>query len=151
MKAKTAMTRDIVCLNPEDSIASAYQLMTKWGIRHIPIIEDTTIIGILSDRDILVRSHLGEFGLSVPDIPVADAMTENPITCSPETPVATMVDLMLEHKIDSLPIVNHQGMLVGLVTSSDLLEVLRVQDQEYYCSTIPLTFTLRQGAARLSG
>jgi predicted transcriptional regulator len=67
-------------------------------------------------------------------------MTPAPITCLPNTPVGQVAELMLAHKIDSVPVVDGGGVLVGLVTSSDLLALLVERDQ---AQVLPFAFRLR--------
>lgn len=140
MKAKDAMTRNVVCINPEDSISEAYSLMNEWGIRHLPVVEDENLVGIISDRDVLTHSTPAPTGLDIPSITVAEVMTTDPITCKATTTIAAVGEAMLEHKIDSLPVVNGDGTLVGLVTSSDLIELLVAKEYVPYNRPIPFRF-----------
>ena len=151
MKAITAMTVNVVCIAPRETLRGAYEIMTEWGIRHLPVMEGKKLVGILSDRDILIRSSLENGVIHVPESAVSGAMTPQPMTCGPSTSVAHMVDLMLEHKIDSLPILDEDGILVGLVTSADLLEMLREREQLSGHRAIPFKFQIQQGAARATG
>jgi len=124
MRTEKAMTRDVVCISPEDSIADAYEIMTEWEIRHLPVLEGGILVGILSDRDALIYASKGTGNqLRFEDVTVADAMTPNPIKCRRNTEISTLCELMLRHKIDSMPIVEDHE-LVGLVTSSDLIQLL---------------------------
>ena len=70
----------------------------------------------------------------------AEAMTMAPITCSPATPVARVAALMIEHKIDSMPVLSEDGKLIGLVTSSDLLGLLIDQPE---VNRLPFDFQVR--------
>lgn len=130
MKVSNAMTRDVVCVTPDRSLADAYDLMTEWTIRHLPVIEGDSLVGILSDRDVLLASERGVHGVDVPDIQVAEVMTRDPITCRRSTPIGEVSIIMLENKIDCLPVVDAEGSLVGLVTSSDLISLLQRREDE---------------------
>jgi len=124
MRTEKAMTRDVVCIGPEDSIADAYEIMTEWEIRHLPVLDRGKLVGILSDRDALIHAvKVEEDQLKFEGVSVADAMTINPIKCRRNTEISTLCELMIRHKIDSIPIVEDDE-LVGLVTSTDLLQVL---------------------------
>jgi acetoin utilization protein AcuB len=116
MKTSQAMTRDVVVVSPAVGVRAARRLMERMNIRHLPVVDDGKLIGIVSDRDLL------KYG---PDEPgtCGQVMTSPPITCAPDTPVSQLATMMLEHKIDSIPVVQN-GRLTGLVTSSDLLELL---------------------------
>lgn len=125
MKASAAMTRNVVCVEPSDSLQDAYEIMFEWEIRHLPVLDGQRLVGILSDRDILIHaSPNGDGGLEVEPLTVGEVMTSDPITCRATTSVTIISETMLRHKIDSLPVVDEGHHLVGLVTSSDLLELL---------------------------
>jgi CBS domain-containing protein len=115
------MTRDVVVVPPELDLAVARTLMERRRIRHLPVVEDGRLVGILSDRDLL--QYEGS-SLAAAEMAGAAAMTPAPITCFITTTVSRVAQMMLEHKIDSVPVVDPTGHLVGLVTSSDLLQLL---------------------------
>lgn len=142
MRASAAMTRNVVCIDPNDSISDAHQVMTEWEIRHLPVLHNGRLVGILSDRDVLLRSRATEEGLDIDDVPVEDAMTPHPITCMPATSIAEIGRAMTSHKIDSVPVVDEDGELVGLVTSTDLLELLCAKEESLAARTIPYSFAV---------
>jgi CBS domain-containing protein len=129
------MTREVVVVSPSVTVAAASRMMERRHIRHLPVVTDGRVIGILSDRDILRSAAGGE-----PDTTCGVAMTPAPITCRTNTPVGRVAELMLTHKIDSIPVVDDVGALVGLVTSSDLLSLLVDRDQ---AQMLPFDFRLR--------
>lgn len=130
MKAKSAMTRNVVCVSPKDSLADAYEIMVEWEIRHLPVLAGNALVGILSDRDVILRATHSEKGIVVPPISVEEAMTPRPLTFAISTEVAHLASTMIEHRIDSIPVVDESGALAGLVTSSDLLQLLAEEPDE---------------------
>lgn len=130
MKAKSAMTRNVVCISPKDSLSDAYEIMVEWEIRHLPVLAGDALVGILSDRDVILKAEQSEKGIVVPHIPVEEAMTPKPLTCGLFTDVAHLAATMVEHRIDSIPVVDESGALAGLVTSSDLLQLLAEEQEE---------------------
>lgn len=123
--AESTMTREVVFVPPEVSLQQAWTILQRRNIRHLPIVAAGELLGILSDRDILLHAHLRADGeIVVPEIPVALAMTANPVTCERTTPISEIVRLFVERKIDSMPVVDRRKTLVGLVTSTDLLLLL---------------------------
>ncbi len=147
MKAAGAMTRQVICIKPTDPLNAAHALMNEWGIRHLPVLEHGRLVGILSDRDVLMRAaadpaHGPGGALRVPAVEVAQAMTTHPITCRPASSVSYVAGLMVEYKIDSVPVTDAEGRLVGLVTSTDLLQLLRDRGEEAH-QIIPFEFHLR--------
>jgi acetoin utilization protein AcuB len=142
MKASRVMTVDVTSITPETRLPRALEIMKQLRVRHLPVVAQGRLVGILSDRDLLSRGTRKEDGtLTVPDQPAGLAMTVNPISCRPGTPVSKLAALMLENRIDSLPIIGLENQLVGLVTSSDLLELLR--EPEQVSDVLPFNFQLR--------
>jgi CBS domain-containing protein len=121
MNTAAAMTRDVVVVTRETNLAVAHRIMERRRIRHLPVVEQGRLVGILSDRDLLQYEGSTLEGSTVP---VGTAMTPAPMTCFITTSVSRVAQMMLEHKIDSVPVVDPAGALVGLVTSSDLLHLL---------------------------
>jgi acetoin utilization protein AcuB len=137
------MTRDVVVIGPQFPIAAAFGLMQERRIRHLPVVCGGRILGIVSDRDVLARSTVDPDGTVVPPRdPVAVAMTPAPITCSPDAQVSDLARIMVERKIDAVPVVNKAGSLVGLVTSSDLLFLLI---DVAPAQVLPFDFRMHQG------
>ncbi|MDY7230375.1 CBS domain-containing protein [Hyalangium rubrum] len=129
MKASRIMTINVTCITPETPLPRAQALMKQLRVRHLPVVTQGVLCGILSDRDLLSRGSLLEGTFVLPDISTSQAMTLRPITCRAGTPVSQLAALMLEHRIDSLPIVNAFNELVGLVTSTDLMSLLLEPEQ----------------------
>jgi CBS domain-containing protein len=140
MRTAAAMTRDVVVVPPELDLGAARKIMQRRHIRHLPVVKDGRLVGILSDRDLLQYSSVL---LDDPETPVRAAMTPAPITCLITTTVSRVAQLMLDHKIDSVPVVDPSGLLVGLVTSSDLLHLL-VESAEVQALPFHFRLTLRE-------
>ena len=126
MRASNTMTRNVLVVPPELSLTQAWRIMTSRDIRHLPVVRAGALIGMLSDRDVMTRSTMGDDGvLTVPEgVLVAEAMTPAPLTtCERECDVRELARIMIGQKIDAIPVV-HGMRLVGLVTSTDLLGLL---------------------------
>ena len=130
MKVARTMTREVVCVSPSHSLTNAYGLMTEWGIRHLPVVDGRRLVGILSDRDLLLSGMRTVSGVAFPPQAVGEVMTPRPMTCRRGTTIGEAAAMMLDHKIDSLPVVDLDGDLVGLLTTSDLLGLLRERDAD---------------------
>lgn len=120
------MTRDVLIVPPELTLATAWRVMTREHIRHLPVVRAGALVGMLSDRDVLARGAIAKDGsLHVePHILVEHAMTTTPLeTCDASADVGALVRTMTAKKIDAIPVV--KGLrLVGLVTTIDLLTLL---------------------------
>jgi acetoin utilization protein AcuB len=135
MKIAHAMTREVLVVVPEMKLSAVEQIMARRRIRHVPVVRGGHLVGILSDRDVLRYEGLDDL-----EVTAGAAMTPAPVTCGPEASVSRVAQLMLQHKIDSIPVVDAIGALLGLVTSSDLL-VLLVDRAE--AEQLPFDYQLR--------
>jgi acetoin utilization protein AcuB len=132
------MTRKLVTLSPEASVAEALTLCRERRIRHIPILEEGRLVGIVSDRDLRDASPaLGdaERASALQEIRVGDVMTREVSTADPQDSIENVAQEMYELKIGSLPVVAEgpvvdEGLavaeeeLLGIVTSSDVMRAL---------------------------
>lgn len=120
------MTREVIVVPPELPLAHAWEIMQRRRIRHLPVTSGGTLLGILSDRDVLLHAqpHPETSTPLVPDMPVAVAMTPSPATCERTTTIKDIVRVMVERKIDSVIVVDAAGSLIGLVTSTDVMQLL---------------------------
>lgn len=131
MKTTAVMTRDVAVVSPTVSVGGATHMMDRLKVRHLPVVEGRRLVGILSDRDLLKHGS---------GVACEAAMTVAPVTCSPDSSVGRVAQLMLEYRIDSIPIVSASGTLAGLVTSTDLLGLLVDREQ---AQILPFAFRLR--------
>jgi acetoin utilization protein AcuB len=120
------MTRTLVTLSLEASVGEALTLCQERRIRHIPILEEGRLVGIVSDRDLRDASPaLGdpERTRTLEEIRVGEVMTHEVITIDPRDFVENAAQEMYELKIESLPVVAEEELL-GIVTSSDMMRAL---------------------------
>lgn len=122
------MTPTPYTCTPDASLADAWEIMAQHGIRRLPVIDRGRLVGIVSYGDLREAAPSSIAGLSLFEVSyfwarlsVRDAMTPDPITVTPETPVREAAQIMLDHKIGGLPVVDAQGRLVGIFTESDIL------------------------------
>jgi CBS domain-containing protein len=117
MKVKEIMTKDVATLNPDDTVVRAAQLMKQYNIGSIPVCRDEHVIGVITDRDIALRSVAsGENGRNQT---VREVMSSNPVLINSETDVHDAVRIMSERQVRRLPVVENNN-LVGIVALGDL-------------------------------
>ena len=128
------MTHDVITIASDNTLPEAYQLMKENGIRRLPVIEDSRLVGIITWGDVrqASTSDLGPFRRFELDyllsrLPVSEIMTRNPITVQPNTTIAHAAQIMMEHKIGGLPVVDFDK-LAGIITEQDVFRML-VLDQ----------------------
>lgn len=114
------MTPDPVCITSAIPVSEAHGIMSDRGFRHLPVVDDKRLVGVLSTTDI------GRLALDVPELMarrVADVMTPNPQTIESSAPIEVAAATLAMRKINCLPVVRN-GELVGIVTTYDLLDAL---------------------------
>lgn len=120
-----AMSKDLVTISAYRPISDARDLMEERNIRHLPVTDkDGLVIGILSDRDVnRAMSPVGPGFLG--GKLVSDFMSWPAITVDEETALADVAEGMLDEKVSSFLVTRAGREVVGIVTSDDLLKVLR--------------------------
>jgi CBS domain-containing protein len=127
------MTSNPVTVTPEASVAEVWDLMRERDIRHVPVVDGGTVVGMVSDRDLasfdLGRVLTSEGADAVRRelaMPVANLMSADVIAVEPETDIAEVIDALLEHRIGALPVVRAEtGELIGIVSYVDVLHAVR--------------------------
>jgi len=123
LRVRDFMTRDVITLGPEASAAEAWALCRDNGIRHLPIVEEGRLVGVVSDRDLRdVRGGDRESD-SMRWVRVGEVMTRELVTIHPLDTIEHAAREIYDRKIGSLPVVA-DGELVGIITSSDMMRTL---------------------------
>lgn len=116
MKIKDIMTKDIARLRSDDTIERAARLMKQYNVGSIPVCTDDKIIGIITDRDIAVRSVAPG---QVSNQRVSDIMSTNLAVGNPDMDLSDAASIMSDRQIRRLPIVENNS-LVGIVSLGDI-------------------------------
>jgi CBS domain-containing protein len=121
------MTSEVISVSPEQPLRDAINLLRMHRIRHLPIVNDSVLVGILTDRDIkrATPSLLSGVGQSEYDrvfdgTQVGQVMTRDPLTVTPRTTLVSALETLVHRKIGALPVVEEER-LVGIVTEHDFL------------------------------
>jgi acetoin utilization protein AcuB len=119
MRVAEVMTQGVQTVRPTMPAVAAWDLMRRKGIHHLVVTAGSDVVGVLSDRDAGGRNGASIRARSS----VADLMTTDVVTIEPTAPVRKVANLMRGRTIGCIP-VNDGKRLVGIVTVSDLLELL---------------------------
>jgi CBS domain-containing protein len=138
MAARDLMTANPVTTTPEANLAEVWDLMRELEIRHVPVVQRGTLVGMLSDRDLghldmaRVLAVEGAEGLRQEfAMPIVNVMSSDVICVEPETELADVVELLLEHKVGALPVVwPDTREVIGIVSYIDVLRALRDRLEE---------------------
>ncbi|MEW5937961.1 MAG: CBS domain-containing protein [Candidatus Thermoplasmatota archaeon] len=151
MKVRELMTKEVIALSPEDEVNRAIELFAKHHISGCPVIEDSAVVGILSETDIMkalkavmqpmrlvypslslvsvafVEEETGKEVMaalkSVASSKVSALMRKNVITIDPESTIEDAIKLMSRADINRIPVVK-DGVLVGIITRFDVIKGL---------------------------
>jgi CBS domain-containing protein len=111
------MTTDVDRVAPSSKITDAAKQMRDLNIGSLPVVDRQEVVGIITDRDIAVRATAD--GVNPDEVLVKEVMTANPVTISPDQKVSEAADLMAQHQIRRLPVVEN-GKLVGILSLGDV-------------------------------
>jgi len=117
------MTGKVVTLSPHHTFDDAANLMTDRHFRHCVVVDNyRKPVGVISDRDIfrVLARNPNSRSKSLEQI-----MTRNPITVKRDTPIIDVVSKLIAKRINCLPVVEKDGTVCGIVTSTDLLKSYR--------------------------
>jgi acetoin utilization protein AcuB len=127
MLVQDVMQRIVTTVTPETALPEAIKLASQRGIRHLPVVDGTEVVGIVSDRDLKRAMASSATSLEVHELrylldrlKVAEIMTRGVITIGPTFPLEQAARLMVQEKIGAVPVVD-EGRLVGIVTETDVL------------------------------
>ena len=148
MDASAIMTRSVVSVAPETPVSEVVKAMLENRISAVPVLDDGTLVGIISEGDLLRRAEAGterrrsrwmELGLSNPSLAAdyvkqhgrkaKDVMTREVITVGPETPIAEIANLLESRHVKRVPVLL-DGKLVGIVSRANLIQALASSGKE---------------------
>ncbi|MBI1744385.1 CBS domain-containing protein [Candidatus Acetothermia bacterium] len=143
MKVREIMTRDLTSVDPDTTVRELIYILDKSGLSSVPAVdEDGRVLGIVSERDIIEGAVPGYFELlhgssflpavdqfseklkEIENDPVSLYMTRNATKIDEDDDDLAVADLMLHKNLKMLPVVNKDGLLVGMLRRIDLLKDL---------------------------
>ena len=112
-KSESGMILDPVTIAPDQTIRDAHELMARYRISGIPVTKNKKLVGILTNRDLRFETRM--------DLKVSQVMKRDKLVTAPEgTSLEKAREILHEHRIEKLPVVNKQGDLKGLITIKDI-------------------------------
>lgn len=128
MFVKLRMTAHPFTVTPETTLPEAVALMEAKGVRHLPVVNEGRVVGVLAPGDIAAAGpsrattfSAGEINYLLAKLKVAKVMTRDPVTISPDALLEEAAVLMRDHKVEMLPVVDGTR-LVGVITESAILD-----------------------------
>ncbi len=135
MKVRDVMTRDPITVEAETAMGHVKALMKEASIRHVPVVDDKGLLGVVSDRDLsFIHGIPGVFeGVKPEDV---EAVMEAPVkrvmksrflverdveTVQPDTMLKKAIDRLLVNKVGTMPVVDEDGEVVGVLSVVDVM------------------------------
>lgn len=131
MKIEEAMSKDFFTATPSTNLVDIAVEMKRHNVGAIPIVENNRLVGIVTDRDIVM--HCVASGIDPKQCTAQQYMTGNPLTIGPEASVEEAADLMAKEQIHRLPVVK-DGRLVGMIALGDV--AVEVGDDRIVADTL---------------
>ena len=129
MLVKNWMTPNVKTVNSDDTLDHAIEMMRKYEIRMLPVMENDAVVGIISDRDIKRVSmpqnlQPGNKATDTSCIRIDQVMTRGIFSISPHHTVEEALECLLVNKISGIPVLDENRKLVGIITQSDLFHAV---------------------------
>lgn len=120
MKIQDLMTTDVRCVRESDPVTRAAQLMQQIDCGSVPVCDDSEkVVGMVTDRDIVIEAIAN----GRPNSNCGGCMSRQVISCHPDTDAHEAADLMAQHQVRRLPVVDANGKLCGICSIGDLATV----------------------------
>jgi CBS domain-containing protein len=118
MKVKDIMTRNVKVVESDSTIQEVAEIMKELDVRDLPVIVDKDIVGIITDRDIVVKVVAN--GMNPKEAKVAEGMTKGLYVCAEDDNIEVAARLMVKNEVRHLLVMNHCKSLAGIVSLEDM-------------------------------
>ena len=135
MTVSDIMTSEVITAGMDDTVEEIAKIFEQHHIHHIPILEGTRIVGVVSDRDVL--KTISPFANTIGDVTrdrntlkrkAHQLMTRKVVTICPTDTAREAAETMMAHKFNCLPVLSNAGAVVGIVTKTDVLRCFVEQE-----------------------
>ena len=134
MQVREMMSQDIEVVDRNDTLRTAEERMAAKQLRHLPVLEQGEVVGLVTQRDLFKAAMSSTMGYGekaqqayLQSVRVKEIMTYPVVTVAPDISVAAAAEMMINKGIGCLPVVDAQQ-LIGIVTKTDLLRCLHALD-----------------------
>jgi acetoin utilization protein AcuB len=125
------MNKNVITIDASDSMLDATKILKEHKIRHLPVLKNGKLVGIMTDGDLKRASpsdattlEIHELLYLIANIKVEEIMTKNPFTVPCNYTVEEAAEILLAKKISGLPVVDDEGTVIGTITQTDIFKVL---------------------------
>ena len=117
MKIKEAMTKEVLVASPDQTIGDAARMMAERDSGALPVGEEDRLVGMITDRDIVIRAVAKDLG---PETAIREVMSKEVLYCFQDEDVEHVAENMGEQQVRRLPVLDREKRLVGIVSLGDL-------------------------------
>jgi CBS domain-containing protein len=117
-RVRDVMVTDVVTIDPSESLVTAARRMEAANIGMLPVVADGRVVGVITDRDIVVRAVAREVDPAA--TPVADCLSDGVIAAHPDWPTERAIQTMAQAQVGRLPVLDEDDQLVGVITLSSM-------------------------------
>jgi CBS domain-containing protein len=132
LRCSEIMSRNVTAAAPEMTLREVAALMRKGDMGALPVVKDAKLVGIITDRDIVVRA-VAE-GRDTGAATAAEAMTAEVFSARPDTYVFEVIRLMGDKQVRRVPVINEAGNLCGMIAMADI--ALEMEDEREIAETL---------------
>lgn len=126
MKVQDVMNREPHAVRIVDRLDEVARIMWEQDCGFVPVVDGAnTLVGVVTDRDVCMASYMQ--AAPIASIPVVAVMVQEPAACGPEDTLATAMDTLAEQQVHRLPVVDSQGVLMGVLSTNDLMQLAQVR------------------------
>lgn len=118
---KGVMVKFPFVAGPDMTLLAAKTYMAECNIRHLPIIQDDRVVGLVTERDLMFYENTSDFASSL----IGDIIEHPPVVVEETESLVTVLDIMINNKYGSMLIVNSESSLVGIFTTTDAMILLK--------------------------
>ena len=126
------MTREVITISTHTTMTEAAAILRGHDIRRLPVVDDDGVLaGILSQTDVMsarpsdaTTLDIWEINYLLSRLKVEKVMTHDPYTVRPDSTLKEVVQLMVDHKIGGIPVIDDARHVVGIITESDIFRVI---------------------------
>ena len=131
IRCRDIMTTSVKTATREDKLREVAAMMRDGDMGSVPVVEDGRLVGIVTDRDIVVRSLANGQG---PETSVSEAMTTDIFAVKPDDFVFEAIRLMGDKQVRRVPVVDEDGNLAGIISMADI--ALEMEDEREIAETL---------------
>ncbi len=131
IRVRDVMSSPAIVIGPNATVPMAAALMKQHHIRHLPVVENGRLVGIVSQGDVRqasiaasINADSYELHFMLDRLTASKIMARKVFTVTPDAFIVHAAELMTEKKVAGLPVVEKDGSVVGIITESDLLKML---------------------------